>query len=659
MVLELVAGVAITVGFLVGIRLMQSPATALWGNRLGALAMLAAIALAIHEFGIDASGLVFVLAGGAAGVLLGQKVHMIQMPQMVALFNGLGGAASALVAATAMATETADAFWVFWLTAALALGIGVLTFSGSIIAALKLHNWISQKPVMLTGHTLVLSILLLAGTVLIALVVAFQEALYPVLILAVFALYGILMALRIGGADMPVIISFLNSLSGIAASVSGLAVGNPVLAGVGALVGVAGMILTQVMCRAMNRSLAAVLSGFQAAKPDAGAGTWMPARAETEGGTAKRNLTEDDLYPVLHEAERVIFVPGYGMALAKAQRTVKTLANAFVRDGKQVSFAIHPVAGRMPGHMNVLLAEAGIGFNKLHDMRVINPEFPQTDVVIIVGACDVVNPAASTARGTPIYGMPVLNAVQARAVVVCNLDEKPGYSGVENTLYRQSHVIPMWGDAAETLSRITAEYRSSRETTAATADSGETERRALQEMRSRIRSSEIATELSNASKVAIIPGYGMARGHAAEGVKALIDALTATGVRVTVGIHPYAGRILGHIPFLLSEAGVEDHLYGFPSDLNTAFPSFDLVIGVGANDILNPGLSEAAGDQPFVVPPFRAWEAKRLILFNLAEDTGWAEVTNPIFSMDHALMLPGDARDSVAALADECLNRVG
>ncbi len=692
MVFEILSGAGIVIAFLAGIRLMQSPHTALWGNRLGALAMLAAIALAIREFGIDGSGIVFVLAGGAAGAILGQKVHMIQMPQMVALFNGLGGAASALVAATAMAAPSDEVIPVFWLTAALALGIGTLTFGGSIIAALKLHARISQKPVIFPAQSAVLGFLLFSGAVFTGLLVFEQTAVYPLLLILVFAAYGVLMALRVGGADMPVIISFLNSLSGIAASVSGLAVGDPVLAGVGALVGVAGMILTQVMCRSMNRSLAAVLGGFRVGEPreeedrhsesapSAGAGASAasagsaaveaPQGAGTPHGAVapaaaagsaaagssespKRRLTEENLYPLLHEAERVIIVPGYGMALAKAQRAVKTLANLLARDGKRVSFAIHPVAGRMPGHMNVLLAEAGIGFNRLHDMRVINPEFQKADVAIIVGACDVVNPAASTAKGTPIYGMPVLSVSQARAVVICNLDDKPGYSGVENTLYSQEHVIPLWGDAAATLERITAGYRGARaELPADTGAAVEMSETAL-EIRERIRASGAPSALTAASHVAVVPGYGMARAYAGEAVKVLIDSLKASGKRVVVGIHPYAGRIPGHIPFLLDQAGVEDRLFGFPKDMNADFASFDLVIGVGANDIINPSLAVKAAEEPFVVPPFDAWRAKQIILCNVSADTGWAGVPNPLFSRNNVITLSGDAQEALSVLTDE------
>lgn len=520
--------VLITIGFLVGIRLMQSPRTALWGNRLGAGCMLLAIVYALHETGPEGGGVwVYLAAGGVAGFLFAQRVKMIQMPQTVAVFNGFGGGASALVAGTAMAAAAiplgnADAalVYLFWFTAALALGIGTLTFTGSVVAALKLQGLVSQKPVSFGGQTAIFRLLLLIGAVLVVALAHLQAPVYRLVILVVFAVCGLLMALRIGGADMPVIISLLNSLSGVAAAVSGLAVDNFLLAGVGSLVGVAGIILTQLMCRAMNRSLGAVLAGFTpgrgvpadggkpvtaaaspaaagaadqgaaaaverpspvAATPDASSPAGSHAPAKTAAETAGRGDAEEakpapgepadavpaEAAPAAHGADpaallraagKVVIVPGYGMALAQAQQSVRSLMDTLERDGKEVKVAIHPVAGRMPGHMNVLLAEVGVDYDKLIEMDVINPEFPQTDVVVVVGASDVINPAATTAEGTPIYGMPVLRADQARAVIVCNLDEKPGYSGVDNTLYEMDHVVTLWGDAAETVPGIVEDY---------------------------------------------------------------------------------------------------------------------------------------------------------------------------------------------------------
>ncbi len=482
MAVTIVLAILIIVGFLAGIRLMQSPRTALWGNRLGALSMLVAIAWTFVATGQGAlsAALVYIVIGGLIGLILGQSVKMIHMPQTVALLNGFGGAASALVVWAAVLSYPGDgAEMLFWGTSGLALGVGTLTFSGSIIAVIKLQGLAFRQPIQLKGHGHILraAILLAALLVLINMSLPGQ---YYFQFLPVIALLGLLagffMTLRIGGADMPIVISLLNSFSGIAASIAGLAVENVILAGTGALVGVAGMILTRIMCRAMNRSLFSVLAGFTPGKKekaypsledDQSAAETSPAVNEavaeeakkSEAGAESEPAAEKDsktnLPDIINQAKRVIIVPGYGMAVAQAQNAVKQLLDALEAQDKEVKFAIHPVAGRMPGHMNVLLAEAGIDYEKLMDLDAINPQFDHADLVIIVGACDVVNPAANAAEGTPISGMPILNAEKAKHVIVCNIDEKPGYSGVDNLLYEQSHVYSFWGDAAETIPQLT------------------------------------------------------------------------------------------------------------------------------------------------------------------------------------------------------------
>lgn len=495
MVIKILLAALILAGFLFGIRFMQSPQTALFGNRLGVLSMGAAFLFAVFEFGVYTSYLfwIFVLAGGLLGLLWGWKVQMIQMPQTVAFFNGSGGAASAVVAGSSALFAPYEGGIVFYLTAALALGIGTLTFFGSLIAAGKLQGFFAQRPLQFPAHGALLVVLLVTGGALVVVSPIDGGAFFRgtwFFLVPLFALYGLLMSLRVGGADMPVLISFLNSLSGMAAAVAGLAVENLVLVGAGALVGVAGLILTGLMCRAMNRSLQAVLSGFkpaaapvreveeEAAEPQPPAeaplaeteteeplepGESIPVEEkegevaeEDKGDIAAKGSPEERAAAVLREAQKVIVVPGYGMAVAQAQGEVKTLVDILEGQGKEVKIAIHPVAGRMPGHMNVLLAEVGIEYDKLHDMESINPEFEETDAVIVVGACDVVNPAASSAEGTPIYGMPILEAHRAGNVIVCNLDDSPGYSGVPNTLYQLEHVVALWGDAKETLDRLNA-----------------------------------------------------------------------------------------------------------------------------------------------------------------------------------------------------------
>lgn len=478
MEITIILATLIIVGFLTGIRLMQTPRTALWGNRLGALSMLIAIIWTFLATGQGAytGTLIYVLIGGLLGLILGQSIKMIHMPQTVALLNGFGGAASALVVWAAVLDFQGQSLAIlFWATSGLALCVGALTFSGSIIAVLKLQGLAFRKPVILKGHDHILRVSILLAALLILINMILPGMNY-FLLLSLVAMLGLLggffMTLRIGGADMPIVISLLNSFSGVAAAIAGLAVENIILIGTGAMVGVAGLILTRIMCQAMNRSLFSVLAGFTPANPNkeseapeaklevaavtrSSDSTSNKAKIQTEGDSSASEGPELDLSGAISQAEKVIIVPGYGMAVAQAQNAVKQLLDALEGKGKEVKFAIHPVAGRMPGHMNVLLAEAGIDYEKLMDLDAINPYFEHADLVIIVGACDVVNPAANQAESTPISGMPILDAEKAKHIIVCNIDDQPGYSGVDNLLYYQKNVFTWWGDAAETIPMLT------------------------------------------------------------------------------------------------------------------------------------------------------------------------------------------------------------
>jgi len=452
------AGIAVILAVLAGIRLMSSVERAPLGNGLGAIAMLAAIALVLWHNGIvDAAGLYAAMAAGALiGALMALRVTMIRMPQMVALLNGLGGGASLLVALSVI-FESHDAMDISArATGQLALIIGAVTLSGSLVAAGKLQGVLPQRPVRLRGAG-ILSFLFLAAlgalAVIASLAGAEKAAIVSLAVLALALVFGVHFTLPIGGADMPVAISLLNSYSGLAASVCGFAINDILLVSIGAVVGAAGLILTRIMCRAMNRSLVDVLTGGTA-RVDTAA---VKAEKSVDEPTVEQDPPrETDPAALLASASSVIIIPGYGMALAQAQAQVRALYDLLESRGAAVRFAIHPVAGRMPGHMNVLLAEVDIPYDRLVEMEVINPDFASTDVALVVGACDVVNPAANTAEGTPIYGMPVLRAEDAKNVIVCNMDRRPGYSGVENTLYAMPKVRFVEGNAAETLESLIA-----------------------------------------------------------------------------------------------------------------------------------------------------------------------------------------------------------
>ena len=454
---------------LLGISMMSKVKTALWGNLLSCACMAAAIVLTIIRY--DFSGkwlwlLVGLVPAAIAGAILAKKVKMIEMPQTVAMLNGFGGAASALVAAVTLTDGKAiGAFEAA--TAGIALIIGMVTLLGSILAAGKLAKWFNQRPVILKGHTgLVLICGILAVLCVLPLVTCQGDngklILFTLLCAALAGAFGWLFVLRVGGADMPITISLLNSLSGVAGGIAGMAIGEPLLVAVGGIVGASGLILTEVMCRAMNRKLSAILTGATTVSAAPKAAEPAPVEAEKEEAPVEeaapvvdKAAEEQKVFDAFKAAKNVIIVPGYGMALSQAQYAVRELKDALEAHGAKVRFAIHPVAGRMPGHMNVLLCEVDIPYEDLFQMEDINDDFKDADVTLVIGANDVMNPAANTAEGTPIYGMPVLNVGDCKNVVICNFDLNPGYAGVPNPLYERTEGVALLiGDAKESLTKL-------------------------------------------------------------------------------------------------------------------------------------------------------------------------------------------------------------
>jgi len=453
-------------GIVLGIRLMSSPKTARTGNLLGAACMLIAIIATMINNEIVSLKILWIsmIFGAFVGCLLALYVIMTQMPQLVALLNGFGGAASAIIAFVILAGSTTAISGIARFIGAIALVIGSVTFSGSLVAVAKLDGRMTPLPIILRGHFMFNLLTLVAIVILIPLLTVTSSntaTMLSVLSILISLIFGVLFAIRVGGADMPITISLLNSLSGIAAATVGLATSNLLLVAVGAIVGSAGIILTQIMCHAMNSSILEVLTG-KTALSTASPTVLNSVDQDSSPKTSQSMLTVEDISANLNKAaviigaaKKIIMVPGYGMALAQAQFNIKQLLDKLELRGKQVKFAIHPVAGRMPGHMNVLLAEAEIPYDKLYPMEAINHEFKEADLVIAVGANDVVNPAARTAEGTPIYGMPVLNADEADHIIICNKDTCPGYAGVNNPLYeKRENTILLLGDAAETLTNL-------------------------------------------------------------------------------------------------------------------------------------------------------------------------------------------------------------
>ena len=457
---------------LLGISMMSKVKSALWGNLLSCACMAAAIVLTVIRY--DFAGkwawlIVGLVPAAIAGAILAKKVKMIEMPQTVAMLNGFGGAASALVAAVTLTDGKAvGAFEA--ITAGIALIIGMVTLLGSILAAGKLAKWFNQRPVILKGHkALVLLAGVLAVLCLLPLVLCQgnngQLILFTLLCAILAGAFGWLFVLRVGGADMPITISLLNSLSGVAGGIAGMAIGEPLLVAVGGIVGASGLILTEVMCRAMNRKLSAILTGAttvtaapKAAEPvveEKEEPAVEAAPVEEAAPAVDKEAEEKKVFEAFKAAKNVIIVPGYGMALSQAQYAVRELKDALEAHGATVRFAIHPVAGRMPGHMNVLLCEVDIPYEDLFQMEDINDDFKAADVTLVIGANDVMNPAANTAEGTPIYGMPVLNVGDCQNVIICNFDLNPGYAGVPNPLYERSEGVALLiGDAKESLAKL-------------------------------------------------------------------------------------------------------------------------------------------------------------------------------------------------------------
>lgn len=438
--------------FIIGLKGLTSPVTARRGNRLAGLGMLLAsivVVIDLIDIGGDLAWLIVVgglVVGGAIGGFLAIRVQMTDMPQLVAAFNGFGGGASALVAAAAIVATVSTMAGETAVTTALSLVIGTITLTGSFIAFGKLQGIITGRPVAMPGGTATNGIIA-AGTVAasVAAVVTAEPALYWAAA-GLAALLGVTAVMPIGGADMPVVISLLNSLSGIAAAMAGFVIENQALIVGGALVGAAGLILTIEMSVAMNRSLANILfSGF-------GGG---PV-AEDIGTKPVKRATADDAAIALAYADRVAFVPGYGLAVAQAQHAVRDLAAALEERGIEVFYAIHPVAGRMPGHMNVLLAEADVSYDLLYDLDQSNPVFPQTDVVMVVGANDVINPSAKTDPNSPIWGMPILDVDEARTTIVVKRSLSPGFAGIDNPLFYEDGTMMFFADAKAALEETLA-----------------------------------------------------------------------------------------------------------------------------------------------------------------------------------------------------------
>lgn len=442
---------------LLGIYLMSKVKTAIFGNFLSAGCLTIGVIVTLVKYNALPLWIIYIslLIGAIIGIYLAYKVKMIQMPQLVALLNGIGGGASFIVGIFAVYEIGAGSDLFSKITAYIAILVGIITLLGSLVAAGKLHQILTQKPVVIKNHQLytILTLLLTVISIIIGIVLDSISPIIPILLTTIFGgAFGILFTIRVGGADMPITISLLNSFSGVAGAIAGLAISDLLLVSVGGIVGSSGLLLTQIMCKAMNRNLMDILLGKTTITLK------QSSKEEIVIPKQEEKVKDESYIDLIKNAKDVIIVPGYGMAIAQAQHLVKALADKLKANGAKVRYAIHPVAGRMPGHMNVLLAEADVDYDELYEMDDINSEFKNADLTIVVGANDVLNPAAREAKGTPIYGMPILNVDECKHVLIFNYDRKPGYAGVENPLYNKPNVILILGNAYDTLSEVLEKF---------------------------------------------------------------------------------------------------------------------------------------------------------------------------------------------------------
>jgi NAD(P) transhydrogenase subunit beta len=440
--------------FILALKFLSSPKHARRGNWIGGVGMIIAIVTTLLLDGI--SNWVLIVIGAAIGSAVGffgaRNVKMTAMPQMVALFNGVGGGAAALVAISEFHVANGDLAATPIVSTVLSALIGSISFAGSLVAFAKLQELVSGRPITFPAQNIANAAVFLGAVACgIALIAGVHDQWVIWLLVLLALLFGVLFVLPIGGADMPVVISLLNAATGLAASATGFVLSNTVLIVAGMLVGASGTLLTLLMAKAMNRSVTNVLFGAFG-QIQAGAGSALRA----DDGRTVRATTPEDVAVQLSFASKVVVVPGYGMAVAQAQHDVRALAELLEERGVQVEYAIHPVAGRMPGHMNVLLAEANVPYDALKEMDEINPEFPQTDVALVIGANDVTNPAARHDTSSPIYGMPILDVDKAHSVIVMKRSMNPGFAGIDNELYLEPQTTMLFGDAKDSVVKLIA-----------------------------------------------------------------------------------------------------------------------------------------------------------------------------------------------------------
>jgi len=643
--------------FILGLKFLSSPETARRGMFLAEIGMALAIAgtLLHHEIITYRWIIAGLIIGSVIGIPMGM-VKMTAMPQRIALSHSFGALAAALVGVSEYYRHGAEIGAVMMVAVGFEVVLGAMTFTGSLIAAGKLHETIrgswTYKGKTVVTFVLIASLLGMLGVLVWA---PGTTVLFYLMILVAFA-FGVQLVMPIGAADMPVVISILNSYAGLAASATGFVINNKVLIIAGALDGASGIILSIIMCKAMNRSAANVFFGGLGTGA-APAPKQAPAHASVAAITKSaesavpvvKKVTPEEAALMFRDAKRVIVVPGYGMAAAQAQHVVGEFASILKSKEISVKFAIHPVAGRMPGHMNVLLAEAGIPYTDLIEMDEINHAFGETDVALVIGANDTTNPAARYDRSSPIFGMPILDVDKAKNVIVCKRGMAPGFAGIDNELYLDKKTRMLFGDAKDSLSKVITGFK---DPGLKAAPAPVEEAPAGGPIVKKVSPEEAANLFKAAKKVIVVPGYGMAAAQAQHVVGEFAELLKNKNVSVKFAIHPVAGRMPGHMNVLLAEAGVPYTDLIEMDEINDEFEHADIALVIGANDTTNPAARHDQSSPIYGMPILNVDRAKLAIVCKRSMAPGFAGIDNELYLLPNTRMLFGDAKTSISKVVE-------
>ena len=636
--------------FILGLKSMGNVETARRGMNLAALGMLVAIVgTLMHKDIVSYTWIIAgLLVGATIGTLMSLWIPMTAVPQRTALSHAGGALAATLIGVAEYYRYGIDLGNIKTVMASVEVLIGGLTVTGSLMAAAKLQELLPGHPITFKGQNYFnLSLFAVMIGLVVALVFVPAMSIIFYLLLALTLVFGLLLVLPIGAADMPVVIALLNSYAGLTDAAMGFMLDNRIQIITGSLDGASGFILAVIMCKAMNRSIKNVLFG---AFGQVAVSVHTAAPVVADGKPAIKKIFAEEAALLFRNAKKVIVVPGYGMAAAQAQHAVGEFAEILKSKNVSIKYAIHPVAGRMPGHMNVLLAEAGIPYTDLIEMEEINPEFPEADIALVIGANDITNPAARHDQKSPIYGMPILDVDKTRNIIVCKRSMKPGFAGIDNDLYLHKNCRMLFGDAKDSIAKIVSGLKDPN-LKAAPAPTIEDTVSGSPSVK-KVSVDEAAALFRNAKKVIVVPGYGMAAAQAQHAVGKFAEILKEKNISIKYAIHPVAGRMPGHMNVLLAEAGVPYTDLIEMEEINPEFPEADVALVIGANDITNPAARYDRKSPIYGMPILDVDKAKTVIVCKRSMKPGFAGIDNELYLYQNTRMLFGDAKDSISNVVE-------